>query len=215
MQMIRTLQDNQSPNVLLGIEADYYDGGVAFLREWLPRQRFDLVLGSVHYIDDWGFDNPLELRIWETADVRAVWRKYFELVGRLVGTGLFDVVGHLDLPKKFGYRPPDNALKDMAKPTLDLIASANMGIEINTSGLRKPVGEIYPSALLLSLARERDIPICFGSDSHRPEDVGTHFDRALSLALEVGYKEYFRISGREKSLIPLPESLSQAEDLIG
>ena len=205
MQMIRTLQDNQAPNVLLGIEADYYDGCVTFLGEWLPKQGFDLVLGSVHYIDDWGFDNPVELRIWETADVTAAWRRYFELVEGLVGTGLFDVVGHLDLPKKFGYRPPDNALKDMSQPTLDLIASAKMGIEINTSGLRKPVGEIYPSALLLSLAREREIPICFGSDSHRPEDVGADFDSALNMAREAGYNEYFRISGRKKYLIPLPE----------
>jgi histidinol-phosphatase (PHP family) len=205
MQMIGKLQDNHVPKVLLGIEADYYEGCEAFLGKWLPKQPFDLVLGSVHYIEDWAFDNPLALHVWETADVKAVWKSYFERLGRLVHTGLFDSVGHLDLPKKFGHRPPDSALRDMAKPVLDLIARADMGIEINTSGLRRPVGEIYPSALLLSLAREREIPICFGSDAHRPEDVGADFDKALLLARDVGYKKYFRVSGREKSLLPLPE----------
>ncbi|MFO7738808.1 MAG: histidinol-phosphatase HisJ family protein [Desulfatiglandaceae bacterium] len=212
MQMIRPLQDNQVPHVLLGIEADYYDGCVEFLGEWLPKQPFDFILGSVHYIEDWGFDNPLELHIWETADVTAVWRRYFELIGRLAGTGLFDTVGHLDLPKKFGHRPRDSAVEEMAKPALDRIAGAHMGIEINTSGLRRPVAEIYPSPLLLSLAREREIPICFGSDSHRPEDVGADFDKALSLARDVGYTEYFKIRARQKSLFPLAESRSPAED---
>ena len=203
--MVGSLQDGETPNVLLGAEADYYDGCVPFLREWLPKQGFDLVLGSVHYIDDWGFDNPADRHIWDTVDVTAAWRRYFGLVGQLADTGLFDVVGHLDLPKKFGYRPPDKKLKELVQPALDHIAEAEMGIEINTSGLRKPVGEIYPSPLILSLAQERDIPICFGSDSHRPEDVGADFDRALSMAWEAGYSEYFRIRGRKKYLIPLPE----------
>jgi histidinol-phosphatase (PHP family) len=82
-----------------------------------------------------------------------------------------------------------------------------MGIEINTSGLNKPVGEIYPSSLIVSMACEREIPICFGSDSHRPEDVGFGFDLALELARKNGYTQYFKISQRIKKHIPLPESL--------
>jgi histidinol-phosphatase (PHP family) len=77
---------------------------------------------------------------------------------------------------------------------------------LNTSGLRKPVGEIYPSTLLLSLARERGIPICFGSDAHRPEEVGADFDVALESAREAGYGEYFRVKGREKTAVPLPDT---------
>jgi histidinol-phosphatase (PHP family) len=88
-----------------------------------------------------------------------------------------------------------------------MIAEAGMGIEINTSGLNKPVGEIYPSSLIVSMAFERDIPICFGSDSHRPEDVGCGFDLALELARKNGYTHYFKISQRIKKRIPLPESL--------
>jgi histidinol-phosphatase (PHP family) len=82
-----------------------------------------------------------------------------------------------------------------------------MGIELNTSGLRKPVGEIYPSPLIVVMARERGIAICFGSDAHSPEEVGDGFDAALKLAHEAGYTHYFRMSGREKELIPLPRFL--------
>jgi histidinol-phosphatase (PHP family) len=94
----------------------------------------------------------------------------------------------------------------MARPVLDRIARSGMGIELNTSGLRKPVGEIYPSPLIVSMAREREIPICFGSDAHCPEDVGDRFTLALDLAREAGYTEYFRIRQRRKELVRLPEA---------
>lgn len=205
--MVAGLQDGEAPDVLLGIEADYYEGCETFLREWLPAQNFDFILGSVHYIEDWGFDNPIHRHIWDSVDVTNTWRKYFELIGRLADSGLYDAVGHLDLPKKFGHRPSDQDLKEMVQPALDRIAKAGMGMELNTSGLNKPVGEIYPSSLIVSLAFDREIPICFGSDSHRPEDVGRGFDLALKLAHENGYTHYFKICQRMKKIIPLPEIL--------
>jgi histidinol-phosphatase (PHP family) len=193
------------PQVLLGIETDYYPGCEGFLREWLPFQPFDLVLGSVHFIGEWGFDSPSERGIWETVDVTRAWRDYFELIGRLAETGLYDVVGHLDLPKKYGYRPSDGDLAEMAKPALDRISRAGMGIEINTGGLRKPVREIYPSAMLLSLAKERGISICFGSDAHSPGEVGEGFEAALALARSAGYTDYFKIRRRKRMVVSLPD----------
>jgi histidinol-phosphatase (PHP family) len=203
--MVSLLQDGDSPAVLFGIEADYYEGCEVFLREWLPAQQFDLVIGSIHFIDDWGFDNPQQRHVWDSVDIKATWQKYFELVGRLADSGLFDVVSHLDLPKKFGFRPPEKDVKEMVKPLLDIIAKAGMGMELNTSGLRKTVGEIYPSPLIVSMAYEREIPICFGSDAHTPDDVGSGFGQALLLAREAGYNRYFRIRGRKKKLTRLPE----------
>jgi len=205
--MVSGLQDGKPPVVLFGIEADYYEGCQIFLREWLPAQNFDFVLGSVHYIKDWGFDNPLQRHIWDSVDVTNTWREYFELIGRLAVSGLYDAIGHLDLPKKFGHRPSDRDLKEMAQPALDRIAEAGMGLELNTSGLNKPVGEIYPSPIIVSMAFEREIPICFGSDAHRPEDVGYGFDLALELAREAGYTHYFKMSQHKKEFFPLPEAL--------
>jgi histidinol-phosphatase (PHP family) len=205
-EMVAAQQGKGSPKVLFGIEADYYEGCERFLRQWLPNQGFDFILGSVHYIEDWGFDNPGQRHVWDSVDVTATWRKYFELIGRLVDLGLFDAISHIDLPKKFGYRPPDRALKEMAGPILDRIAKADMGMELNTSGLRRPIGEIYGAEPILSMAREREIPICFGSDAHSPEEVGAGFASALTLAREVGYTHYFRMKHRKKELIPLPEA---------
>ncbi len=203
-ERVEGIQDQDGPTVLMGIEADYYEGCESFLRQWLPAQGFDLVIGSVHYIDGWGFDNPSYGYLWDAADVKAVWGRYFKLVEGLALTGLFDSVGHLDLPKKFGHRLPDQDLREMVRPVLDHIARTGMGMEINTSGLTKPVKEIYPSPLILDLARAREIPICFGSDAHSPDHVGFAFDAALTLAREAGYTYYFRIRDRKKELLPLP-----------
>jgi histidinol-phosphatase (PHP family) len=191
-------------NVLFGVEADYYEGGQPFLKRWLGEQDFDLVLGSVHYIGDWNFDSPVYLWAWESADVTATWREYFRLVGKLADTRLFDMLGHPDLPKKFGHRPSGKDILEMARPAWDRLAKAGMGLELNTAGLRRPAAEIFPSAALLALARERGIPICFGSDAHAPQDVGSRFDRALALAREAGYTHSVRFRRRRKELVPLP-----------
>lgn len=192
--------------VYLGIEADYYEGCEAFLDTWLPRQDFDLVLGSVHYIGDWAFDNPAARLVWDRADVPGTWRKYFALLEKLTATGLYDAIGHLDVPKKFGHRPAAEELRDMAAPTLDRVAELGMAVELNTSGLRKPVGEIYPSPLILQMMNERGIAICFGSDAHEPGNVGYGFEKAVDLACCAGYTDYVRFRKRRQVVTPLPGS---------
>lgn len=205
--MVRSQQDSDVPLVLFGIEVDYYEGCEKFLLEWLPKQGFDFVLGSVHFIDGWGFHDKHSRHIWDSVDVTDTWKKYFLLVKKLVDLRLSDAIAHLDLPKSFGHRPPDKVLKELVQPVLDCIAAAGIGIELNTRGLRKPVGEIYPSPLILSMAREREIPICFGSDAHRPEDVGFAFEEALKLAREVGYTSHFTIRKSMKTHVPFPAML--------
>ena len=150
-----------------------------------------------------GSDPGAERGTWKTADVVSAWREYFRLVAELARTRLYDVLGHPDLPKKFGYRPADREIVEMVKPALDALAEAGMGMEINTSGLRKPVHEIYPSAAILEMARERGIPITFGSDAHRPDQVGYAFDQAVSLARQAGYTECLRMVKRKKRLVPI------------
>jgi histidinol-phosphatase (PHP family) len=190
--------------VRFGIEADYYAGYADFLPDWLAAHPFDVVIGSVHYIEDWGFDNPDTMSLWETIDRPEAWRRYFNLIAGLADTGLYDVVGHLDLPKKFGHRIAEADTRALAAPALDRIAEAGMAVELNTSGLRNPAAELYPSPLLLAMARERGIPICFGSDAHKPEQVGYAFDTAVGAARAAGYAEYVEFAERRPTSVPLP-----------
>lgn len=197
-------KNNKIPTILYGVEADYYNGCEKFLRPWLSGQDFDIVLGSIHYIKTWGIDNPEEISVWDSVNLEATWKEYFELLGRLADTKLYDVVSHLDIPKKFGHRPSPSVLEKYAGPALDRIAAAGMAIELNTSGLRKPVKEIYPSLTILKMANQRNVPICFGSDAHQPDEVGYAFEKALLLAKEAGYTKYVRFNRRKQTQTPLP-----------
>ena len=107
------------------------------------------------------------------------------MLEKLAGSGLFHTLGHMDLVKKFGYRPEED-VSDAFCRVLDAVAKNNMLIEINTSGLDKPVKEMYPSPDILRAAVDRNIGITLGSDSHAPEEVGRHFADALKLLRGLG-----------------------------
>lgn len=201
--MIAPLQAGSGPAVRFGIEADYYPGCETFLPGWLERQDFDLVLGSVHYIDNWPFDSPEGLATWNTTDVTSAWRAYFALIARLADTGWYDVLSHPDLPKKFGHRIDDAQFAELVQPALDRVAAAGMAFEINTSGLRKEAAEVYPNPVFLRLAHERGIPLCFGSDAHAPHEVGAGFETALTAARDAGYTHAVRFERRRQRVVPL------------
>lgn len=196
--------------VKYGIEADYYSGCEVILRDWLAAQEFDYVLGSVHFIDVFGdiaTDDLNQRERWALVDAKTVWQKYFAQVLELVKSKMYDAVAHFDLPKKFGFIPPsDFAIKEMVQPILDLMVKNNMALELNTSGLRYEVNEIYPSPLILELAFEREIPICFGSDAHTAKDVGFGFDKAIALAKNIGYQSCVQFTKREKHAVKFNNS---------
>ncbi|MCF7837160.1 MAG: histidinol-phosphatase HisJ family protein [Candidatus Marinimicrobia bacterium] len=183
----------------LGIEADYYPGCEDWLPDWLAAQPFDLVLGSIHYVTGWnvmGQPPPTE-------DTAALWRDYFAQVATLARTGWYDVVAHLDVPKRWRAALPADWITTLAGPALEALAANDMAVELNTSGFRHPINEIYPAADLLAALRARGIGIVFGSDAHHPEQVGTGFQRALALARAVGYREYRVYRQRTYTLEPL------------
>jgi histidinol-phosphatase (PHP family) len=181
--------------IKLGIEADYVPGNESYIKEILERYPFDYVIGSVHYIGTWAFDHPGKLKEWDKKEVDLVYKEYFELLRKSARTSVFDIIGHCDLVKKFGHRP-DTGLSNELNDTAQVFKEYKVAVEVNTSGLRKPVNEIYPSYEILKLYREYEIPIVFGSDAHTPDDVGRDYDRAVSLARQAGYEEFVTFENR-------------------
>ena len=175
--------------VKIGIEADYIPGFEEKTRRILEGYPYDFVIGSIHFIDNWAFDDPDEHVKWKEKDIDRVYRDYYELLRRSASSGLFDIMGHVDLVKKFGHRPHAD-LTDEIERTARTFREAGVTVEINTSGLRKPVKEIYPSLDALKVYRKAGVPITFSSDSHDPADVGRDYDRAAKLARAAGYTEY-------------------------
>jgi len=158
--------------ILFGIEADWVPGEMNEVFEFLDANGFDYVIGSVHYVGAFPFDNPEKASQWsEGAKADSIWEKYAELLLDLVRSGKFDILGHIDLPKKFGYMHSDmNHVNSIFNGILKEAGKAGMAIEINTSGLRKPVGRQYPSPEILKMAALNGLKLTLGSDAHSPQE---------------------------------------------
>jgi histidinol-phosphatase (PHP family) len=189
--------------VLFGIEADFYEGCEAFLGDWLAAQDFDLVLGSVHYMRYDRARGHALTGVLDGGDVAGSWQRYFARIGEMADSGLYDVASHLDLPKRFAPPPEEAVVEAAVKPALDRIAAAGMGIEINTSGWGHRPAEAYPGLSILGWAQERGIPLSFGSDAHEPQRMGAHFEEAVALARQAGYRERAEYRKRQRTLVPL------------
>jgi len=183
--------------ILLGYEVDYLKGHVD---ERVLTADVDYLIGSVHFLDGWGFDNPEFIGKYEERDIDEIWQKYFDTIEEMAKSGLFDVVGHFDLIKVFKFMPKGD-VNDMAKNALLAIKKAGMALELNVAGYRKPIAEAYPSETLLRLAYDLKIPITFASDAHKPEQVSMFDDEITTMAKNVGYKECVFFRKRKKSFV--------------
>ena len=187
--------------IRLALEVDYLPGHEDWIRQLAARHPWDYFIGSVHYVSDaWDIDNPAKLSEWKKRDAYEVWRLYFDRLTLAAESKLFDIIGHADLPKKFGIRPTQPCAP-LYEKFLTAAAQASCAIELNTAGLRKECREIYPSAELLQLAFQKKVPITFGSDAHAPAEVGMNFAEAVALARSTGYRETYRFNRRQREIV--------------
>ncbi|MEY2466600.1 MAG: histidinol-phosphatase family [Verrucomicrobiota bacterium] len=187
--------------IRLALEVDYLPGHEEWIRELAARQPWDYFIGSVHYISDsWAIDDPTKLSEWKNRDSFEVWSVYFELLTQAAATGLFEIIGHADLPKKFGHRPTQDCTP-LYEKFLTAAKKHNCALDVNTAGLRKDCQEIYPSREILQLAFQKGVPITFGSDAHASEEVGMNFAEAIQLARSVGYTHCWRLAQRQRESV--------------
>lgn len=186
-----------SIEILLGYEVDYLKG---YMDERVLNADVDYLIGSVHFIEEWGFDNPEFIGNYKDQDIDLIWQKYFDAIEEMAKSRLFDIVGHLDLIKIFKYMPTKD-INEIAKNALLAIKEADMSVEINVAGFRKPIGEAYPSLSLLKEIEKLGIPITFASDAHKPEQVGLYSDEATQMAKSAGYNECVLYRKRKRKFI--------------
>jgi histidinol-phosphatase (PHP family) len=166
--------------VVLGLEVDYYRGRMEDVAGLLAGYPFDVLLGSVHWIGTWRFDDlddPVSMAGWSARSVDQAWSDYVTAIEELAASGTCDVLAHPDLVKVAGYRPaaPDDCLDRLAEAAV----SSGMAAELSSAGWRKPVAEAYPSPPLLDRFVRRGVPLTTASDAHRLSDVA---DRSADLA---------------------------------
>lgn len=191
--------------IRVGLEADFHPGTEPWVAAMIDAQDWDYIIGSVHYIGEWGFDNPDTLDEWQQHDIEDAYCAYFDLVARSAASGMFDIIGHPDLIKKFGHRPPPESRRVAAaeETMLQAVKRADVALEISSAGLRKPVGEVYPHGHLIARAAALGIPFSFGSDAHAPGEVGHAMDACLAMLQACGVNEIASFEGRRRTMQPI------------
>ncbi|HER44320.1 MAG TPA: histidinol-phosphatase HisJ family protein [Candidatus Eisenbacteria bacterium] len=206
VDLVHSLQRRHEDDIVirLGIEADYFPGYEEETERLLAAYPFDYVLGSVHFLDDWHFTSRLGLPRYETEDPAEVFPRYYELLGRMIRTGLFDIAAHADAITREYFRPRGPLAGEYRKIT-GLLGSAGMAIEVNTAGLRRGAGSIYPNEEFLRICVEGGVPLTLGSDAHSPEDVGRDYDRAFETLQRLDVQEIATYEARRMRLRPLSD----------
>lgn len=196
-------RDHTAPVVRTGLEVDWFPGHGEAIAAALAPHRFDYLIGSVHELDGFPLDTRAEdWQRLEPDERDEVWRGYWVAIRSLAESGLFDIVGHLDLPKKFGFRPRADLSAEI-EAALDAIAAAGLAVELNIAGWYKPCEEAYPSPALLRACHAREIPALFAADAHHPDSLLQDAGRAERLLWDVGYREVVRFRDRERTTVPL------------
>ncbi|WP_227767166.1 histidinol-phosphatase HisJ family protein [Zhaonella formicivorans] len=188
--------------VRIGLEVDYFPEKELKLRQLLGQYQFDYVIGSVHNIADWPFDVPDYIHRYQDWDVDELHRVYFETLTKAAQSGLFQIVGHLDLIKIFNFRPKQDIM-GWVEPVLRAIKQSDLTVEINSAGLHKPVAEVYPEERIIARCFELNIPVTISSDAHEASHVGRYGAEIASLLKKIGYNQIAVYTAQQRKMLPL------------
>ena len=189
----------------LGVECDFVPGAEDRTASLLEARDFDYVVGSVHFIGDAAVDHE-DWDVWDRqGSPDEVWRRYFESLAECARSGLFDILAHPDLVKVWGgSRPlPERDPRFYYEPAVEAIAESGIAVEVSTAGLRKPVGELYPSHAFAEMCVEAGAVFALSSDAHLPEQVGFAYSRAAEFLTGLGVTEISVFERRARRLEPL------------
>lgn len=191
-------------NIKVGVEVGIQPHLYGRYEPILKAGCWDFIIGSSHSVDhiDVGH-NEIYLK-YKTKD--EVHRRYFETI--LENLDIYDdisVYGHLDFIRRYGggvhkdHKIIDLELhKDLIDKILKKLIEKNIGIELNTSGIRYGVNDFHPCREIVLRYKELGGKIItIGSDAHKAEDVAKDFDKAKKLLKDLGFKQFCTFTNRK------------------
>lgn len=189
-------------SVRAGLEVDYAPPYEQTLREQLACYDLDYVLGAVHCLDHIAITASNEATAYfEANNLETMVSGYYEVLRQAVESGLFDVMAHLDIYKKYGLgfygEEVLAAHRGLVEPILQIMAERAVGMELNTGVLRRGHRECSPGLEIVRLGLSMGVKItAFGSDAHKVEQLGGGTQESYAAVEEIRRK----LSARNRSL---------------
>lgn len=144
----------------------------------------------------WDLDESVFIAHLKDRGVKRVVEDYFDAMMELVDSRMFDVLSHIDLLKKFDrknssgdsayFSEVEDLFMARSRQVVEGLASVGMAIEINTAGFCNLIGRPYITQEILDYAVKCGVPVCFGSDAHLIERIGSGFDVAVQMLEKSG-----------------------------
>ncbi len=167
----------------------------------LAAHEFDVVLGSLHFVNDLP---SFSRRYFRDQTLEEGVASYFSALAALAVAGDFDVLAHFDIICRAAYRAFGAVIADyspyegLMRQVLRILIERGKGLEINTAIAYRRMGDLASTLQVLRWYREMggDI-ITLGSDAHHPRDVGAGCDGALDLARSAGFDRLATYEGRQ------------------
>lgn len=183
LQQLKNQLDDENFTIGIGLEVDFFFENIDKVRQTLSQFPLDFMVGSVHYSGTFPIDHDAKDWIGLSQDkIDEIWDIYWKKMLGLAQCGAFQILGHIDLPKKFAYKPSAPQLP-RAIEVLDAVQKSGMAIELNTAGWSKQCQEAYPSLEILKAARSKEIPVVVSADAHDPAHLQRDFDKAKNLLI--------------------------------
>ncbi len=196
MQECRRLQQKYRREIRIyaAMEIETYSGYEEFVPFLLKTFQPDYIVGSVHFVDDMGFDYSQEQydkTVAGAGGIVELYCRYFDLQYAMIKLLRPSVVGHFDLIRIFdpGYklRLVEREIMARIKRNLELIAELDLIMDFNLRSLLKGADEPYISRVILEMARKMGIAVVPGDDSHGLSSVGANMAQGIELLAELGF----------------------------
>jgi histidinol-phosphatase (PHP family) len=197
--LLETLREKtKNIKVKIGLEVDYFAGQDEAIRGFLDPLPLDYVIGSVHYLGEKTVDLGPEFYVGKSID--RLFEAYFNSVITAVESGLFDIIGHCDLIRIYGYVPSSD-MEPHYRRLAKAMKQNNVAFEVNTNGRNRPLADFYPDRRFLYVFREENVPVCVNSDAHMPSRVAQYFDEAYDLLRYIGFTEMAVFDKRVRRMV--------------
>ena len=199
IEHLQNLREKTSDlKIRTGLEVDFFPGKEKEIQGFLSHLSLDYIIGSVHFMGDKTVDHGPEF--YKDKDFDRLFEEYFEMVISAVSSEVFDIIGHCDLIRIFGYRPTYNPEPYYRKLAISM-KKHDVVFEVNTNGRNRPLADFYPDRKFLHIFREEHVPVCVNSDAHMPLRIGQYFDEAYKLLRYVGFTSMAVFENRERKML--------------